>query len=106
MALGSFADKSGCLSSEIERIEKQRVERFPRADDDLTGYTTLAFHVKKNPTGFCERDLREMCSQRNLPPPVGATSWAGANSRLCTLALFKWREELLKSRRAILEQTQ
>ena len=106
MALGSFADKSGCLSIEIERIETERVQRFPGPDDDLTGYTTLAYHVKKNPTGFCERDLREMCSQRNLPPPVGATSWAGANSRLCTLALFKWREELLESRGAFLEQTQ
>ena len=86
--------------SENDRINLERSQRFPDAEDNLARYTTrksLLFNWSTNKYGFSPKELRLLCSQRNLEPPVAAATpcadpWAMATTDFCVTALLRWIE--------------
>ena len=79
---------------ELDRITLAQTQRFPSAEDPLTSYTTkasLKFRLYDNPLGFNDRDLRRLCTERNLTPPDGASTWAKASADKCATKLLNWR---------------
>jgi hypothetical protein len=84
--------------SENDCIKLEREQRMPDAEDNLARYTTkksLVFNFSTNKSGFSPKELRLLCSQRNLEPPVAAATpcadpWAMATTDFCVTALLRW----------------
>jgi hypothetical protein len=85
---------------ENDRINLERALGLPDADDNLARYTTrksLVFNFSTNKSGFSPKELRLLCSQRNLEPPVAAATpcadpWAMATTDFCVTSLLRWIE--------------
>jgi hypothetical protein len=99
MVLALFAAR--LLSpEENDRINLEAAKRFPDAGDNLAQYTSkklLLFHWSTNKYGFSAKELRLLCSQRNLEPPVAAATpcadpWAMATTDYCVTSLLRWIE--------------
>jgi hypothetical protein len=106
MVLASFAaavlarDANGSIRKlsrgELNDIDAERARWFPSPDDPLANYTTkasLKFSLFDNPLGFNDRDLRRLCTERNLTPPDGANTWAQASADKCAAKLLEWRNK-------------
>ena len=101
MVLASFAaatrDATGTVRTlsrvELDRITSAQAQRLPSAEDPLASYTTKASlsYTPHNPAGFSDRMLRQLCTDRNLPPPEGVTTWERVGSQQCAKELLDWR---------------
>jgi hypothetical protein len=54
-----------------------QTQRLPSAEDPLASYTTKAslIFTPHNPSGFSDKMLRQLCTDRKLPPPNGVVTW-------------------------------
>jgi hypothetical protein len=93
MVLASFAAGGQLSRSELDRITLAQAQRLPSAEDPLASYTTKAslIYTPHNPSGFSDRMLRQLCTDRNLPPPEGVTTWERVGSQQCAKELLDWR---------------
>ena len=106
MVLASFAaatrDATGTVRTlsrgEIDRITLAQAQRLPSAEDPLASYTTKAslIYTPHNPSGFSDKMLRQLCTDRNLPPPAGVTTWERVGSQKCAEELLDWRNKHTK----------
>ena len=80
---------------EIDRITLAQAQRLPSAEDPLASYTTKASFIftQNSPSGFSDRMLRQLCTDRNLPPPEGVTTWDRVGSQKCAKELLDWRNK-------------
>ena len=103
MVLASFAaDKryaTGTVRTlsrvELDRITLAQAQRLPSAEDPLTSYTTKAslIFTPHNTSGFSDKMLRQLCTDRKLPPPNGVATWDRVGSQICAKKLLEWREK-------------
>ena len=95
MVLASFAAAGQLSRSELDRITLAQAQRLPSAEDPLASYTTKASFIftHNNPSGFSDRMLRQLCTDRNLPPPEGVTTWDRVGSQKCAKELLDWRNK-------------
>ena len=101
MVLASFAAAKGYAAGtvrtlsrgELDRIDRAQAQRFPSAEDPLASYTTKAsfIYTPQNTSGFSDKMLRQLCTDRNLPPPDGVTTWDRVASQKCAIKLLEWR---------------
>ena len=102
MVLASFAAEkvyaTGTVRTlsrgELDRITLAQTQRLPSAEDPLTSYTTKAslIFTPHNRSGFSDNMLRQLCTDRNLPPPGGVATWDRVGSQMCAKKLLDWRE--------------
>ena len=95
MVLASFAARGQLSRSELDRITLAQAQRLPSAEDPLASYTTKASFIftQNNRSGFSDKMLRQLCTDRNLPPPEGVTTWDRVGSQKCAKALLDWRNK-------------
>jgi len=64
-------------------------------EDPLASYTTKASFIftENNRSGYCDKMLRQLCTDRNLPPPEGVTTWDRVGSQMCAKKLLAWRNK-------------
>ena len=95
MVLASFAVAGQLSRSELDCITLAQAQRLPSAEDPLASYTTKASFIftHNNPSGFSDRMLRQLCMDRNLPPPRGVATWDRVGSQKCAKELLDWRNK-------------
>ena len=104
MVLASFAAAKGYAAGtvrtlsrgELDRIDRAQAQRFPSAEDPLASYTTKAsfiYNAAHNTSGFSDKMLRQLCTDRNLPPPDGVATWDRVGSQKCASKLLEWRNK-------------